>query len=188
MSLKDWKQKELNENLNKKWGFKVDLSKLNEGGMPASVVKTKQRYAAMSDKELADTLKGKDDEALKQMAWRHGYGKMSSHYVNRVKKGKAVEEGLGAGVADPMGGQVPWEQEPPMSNQELAIEDCVEQKVAQGMTPCEARPACEQEMGMNAPMEEPVGMQKDPGMPFQENNAMGAGVVQGHTGQKRRTK
>lgn len=30
MSFKDWKNKELSENLNKKWGFKMDLDKLNE--------------------------------------------------------------------------------------------------------------------------------------------------------------
>ena len=55
-----------------------------------------------------------------------------------------------------------------MSSQELAIEDCVEQKVAQGMSACQARPACEQEMGMGAAMEEPIGMQKDTDVPFQE--------------------
>jgi hypothetical protein len=31
MSLKDWKNKELSENLTKKWGFKMDLTRLNEG-------------------------------------------------------------------------------------------------------------------------------------------------------------
>ena len=30
MSLKDWKNKELSEKLSKKWGFKMDLTKLNE--------------------------------------------------------------------------------------------------------------------------------------------------------------
>ena len=30
MSFKDWKNKELSENLTKKWGFKMDLNKLNE--------------------------------------------------------------------------------------------------------------------------------------------------------------
>lgn len=126
MSIKDWKNKELNENLNKKWGFSMNLDKLKEG--------------------------------------------------------------LGAGPMDPLGGESSWEQEPPMSNEELAIEDCVQQKVEQGMTPCEARPACEQEMGMHAPPEEPMGLQKDPEMPFQESNAMGDGAIQGHAGQKRRTK
>ena len=32
MSLKDWKNKELSKNLTKKWGFKMDLTKLNEAG------------------------------------------------------------------------------------------------------------------------------------------------------------
>ena len=36
MSLKDWKNKELSENLNKKWGFKMDLTKLNEGSCGAN--------------------------------------------------------------------------------------------------------------------------------------------------------
>ena len=34
MSLKDWKNKELGQNLTEKWGFKMDLSKLNEGEIP----------------------------------------------------------------------------------------------------------------------------------------------------------
>lgn len=46
----------------------------------------------MSDKELAQHFKDKDDETLKQMAWRHGYGKMSPHYVNRRNRG--MNEGI----------------------------------------------------------------------------------------------
>ena len=106
MSLKDWKNKELNENLNKKWGFKMDLSKLNEG--------------------------------------------------------------FGAGPMDPMGGQSSMEMAPPMDNQEVAIEDCIQQKVAQGVSACDARPQCEQEMGMAAPQSQPP-MPMNPEMPFQEN-------------------
>lgn len=34
MSLKEWKNKELGQNLTDKWGFKMDLSKLNEGAKP----------------------------------------------------------------------------------------------------------------------------------------------------------
>mgnify|MGYP006081796943 FL=1 len=64
-----------------------------EGGMPTSVIKNKQKYADMSDKELAGHFKGKDEKTLKQMAWRHGYGKMSSHYVDRIKK-EAYKETL----------------------------------------------------------------------------------------------
>jgi hypothetical protein len=39
----------------------------------------------MTDKELADRFKGADEKTLRQMAWRHGYGNMSSHYLDRVK-------------------------------------------------------------------------------------------------------
>ncbi len=34
MSIKDWKDKELNTLLNEKWGFSMDLSKLNENKKP----------------------------------------------------------------------------------------------------------------------------------------------------------
>jgi hypothetical protein len=34
MSLKEWKNKELGQNLTEKWGFKMDLSKLNEAAKP----------------------------------------------------------------------------------------------------------------------------------------------------------
>ena len=44
-----------------------------------------RRYANMSDEELADRFKGADEKTLRQMAWRHGYGNMSSHYLDRVK-------------------------------------------------------------------------------------------------------
>jgi len=56
--------------------------------MPASIIKHKQKLAFMSDKELADRFKDKDETTLRQMAWRHGYGKMSSYYWDRVQAGK----------------------------------------------------------------------------------------------------
>ena len=62
--------------------------------MPASIIKHKEKLAYMSDKELAQHFKDKDDKTLKQMAWRHGYGKMSPHYVNRRNRGINLEEGL----------------------------------------------------------------------------------------------
>jgi hypothetical protein len=61
---------------------------IEEGRMPASVIKSKERLASMSDEELAKHHGDKDENALRQMAWRHGYGKMSPHYVNRIKKAK----------------------------------------------------------------------------------------------------
>ena len=57
----------------------------NEAGMPSSVIKSKERYAHMTDQELADRFKDADETTLRQMAWRHGYGNMSSHYLDRVK-------------------------------------------------------------------------------------------------------
>jgi hypothetical protein len=58
---------------------------VDEGGMPSSIIKHKQKLAHMSDEELADRFKDFDEQRLRQMAWRHGYGKMSSHYLDRVR-------------------------------------------------------------------------------------------------------
>ena len=64
--------------------------------MPASIIKHKEKLAHMSDKELADRFKDKDDNTLRQMAWRHGYGKMSDYYVNRKNKGMSHDTNEGA--------------------------------------------------------------------------------------------
>jgi hypothetical protein len=61
---------------------------VTEAGMPSSVVKNKQRYASMSDSDFAKAHKEKSDDELKAMAWRHGYGKGSSHYVNKRNNGQ----------------------------------------------------------------------------------------------------
>ena len=61
---------------------------LAEGGMPSSVIKSKQRYGDMSDKDFAELHQSKADDDLVAMAWRHGYGKGSLHYVNKRKRGK----------------------------------------------------------------------------------------------------
>jgi hypothetical protein len=58
-------------------------------------------------------------------------------------------------------------QEPPISNLELAIEDCIQQKESQGISRCEAEPLCRQEVGM--PMDDEMpSLEKDPEIPFQE--------------------
>ena len=67
---------------------KEDLKKSLNERMPASVIKHKQKLSFMTDKELADRFKDFDETRLRQMAWRHGYGKMSSHYWDRVQAGK----------------------------------------------------------------------------------------------------
>ena len=64
---------------------KENRKNTDEGGMPSSVIKSKQKYANMSDEELANRFKDADEKTLRQMAWRHGYGNMSSHYLDRVK-------------------------------------------------------------------------------------------------------
>lgn len=69
--------------------------KLMTEGMPSSVIKHKQKYANMSDPAIAAALGDKSEEQLRQMAWRHGYGKMSDHYVRRVAKGKNIAYPIG---------------------------------------------------------------------------------------------
>ena len=67
-----------------------------EAGMPSSVIKSKQRYSQMTPAEFAQAHKDKSDEELISMAWRHGYGKGSNHYVDKRNKGKqGVAEGSG---------------------------------------------------------------------------------------------
>jgi len=61
-----------------------------EGNMPQSVIKSKQKYADMSDQEFHAAHQNKSEEELKSMAWRHGYGKGSSHYVAKHKKGQST--------------------------------------------------------------------------------------------------
>ena len=74
--------------------------------MPASVIQSKQKFANMSDEELANRFKDKDERTLRQMAWRHGYGNMSSHYLDRVrsvmtgKKTATTEAELEEGIKD----------------------------------------------------------------------------------------
>jgi len=78
------------------------------------------------------------------------------------------EMGMGAGPMDPMGGMSGEEMypAPAMSPEEQAIEDCIKEKEMQGMSPCESRPMCEEEMSMGQqemPMEQPPAH-----IPFQE--------------------
>jgi hypothetical protein len=76
--------------------YPEDTNVIGEG-MPASVIKNKTRNANMSDSEFAEAHKDKSDDDLKSMAHRHGYGKDSTHYIDKRKKGKSSEIGLGEG-------------------------------------------------------------------------------------------
>jgi hypothetical protein len=68
---------------------------VDEAGMPASVIKSKQNRANMTDKQFADSHKNNSDADLRSMAWRHGHGKPGTpghdHYVNRRAKGLKEE-------------------------------------------------------------------------------------------------
>jgi hypothetical protein len=68
--------------------IKEELSNIKEAGMPSSVIKSKQRLDGMSDKDFAAAHGDKTEEQLEAMAWRHGYGKGSKHYVRRAQRGK----------------------------------------------------------------------------------------------------
>jgi hypothetical protein len=59
---------------------------VEEGRMPASVIKHKQRIANMTPEEKAKKFAGKSEEQLKSMARRHGYGKDSNEYSKHVKE------------------------------------------------------------------------------------------------------
>jgi hypothetical protein len=59
---------------------------LDETRMPASVIKSKQKIAAMTPEEKAKKFAGKSEEQLKSMARRHGYGKDSNEYSKHVKE------------------------------------------------------------------------------------------------------
>jgi hypothetical protein len=81
---------------------KEEVEQMDEGGMPSSVIKNKQRNANMSDKDFANAHKDKSDADLKSMAWRHGYGKDSNHYVDRRNRGQqGVQEDVGSLHEDP---------------------------------------------------------------------------------------
>jgi len=65
---------------------------LDEAGMPSSVIKSKQKYSNMSDKDFAAMHGNKPETELRSMAQRHGYGKDSSEYVNKVKRGSSMKK------------------------------------------------------------------------------------------------
>ena len=77
------------------WYYEPQNESVAEGAMPASVIKAKKRYSEMTPAEFARAHKDKSNEELKSMAWRHGYGKGSTHYVDKRNKGK--NQGLNEG-------------------------------------------------------------------------------------------
>jgi hypothetical protein len=70
----------------------MKLRELAEGGMPASVIQLKTKLNGMTPEDLHTRFKevaertGKSvEDAAKETAWRHGYGKLSPHYWNKIK-------------------------------------------------------------------------------------------------------
>ena len=70
---------------------KLSAAELEEGRMPASVIKHKQKLSSMSDEEFSKKYGHKSEKELRDMASRHGYGfdkatkTGSSHYVDRTQ-------------------------------------------------------------------------------------------------------
>ena len=67
---------------------KEEVEQMDEGGMPPSVIKHKQRIKSMSPQEFYQAHKDKSEADLKSMARRHGYGQDNKVYVDKHKKGQ----------------------------------------------------------------------------------------------------
>jgi hypothetical protein len=75
MSTKNWKNQELKSLLSEAWGFKMDLSKLNESGAPPKAEEERRRQEEEEQAELGelplpkpeDKPKDKPEEALEEM-------------------------------------------------------------------------------------------------------------------------
>merc|ERR1711907_908918 len=86
MSLKDWKNNELSENLNKKWGFKMDLGKLNEAHCAG-----KRNDDNVDEAHCA----GKRDDGVKEETIEEGEipDDLRKHIEKQKAKKKGKEEG-----------------------------------------------------------------------------------------------
>ena len=74
---------------------RTEIKRVDEAGMPASVIKHKQRIANMTPEEKAKKFAGKSEEQLKSMARRHGFGKDSTEYSKHGSEKKLDEVSLG---------------------------------------------------------------------------------------------
>jgi len=74
---------------------------VEEGAMPASVIRIKEKIRLMSDDEKKEYFKGKTREQLQQMARRHGYGENSDVYAKYATQG--VDEAKYQGREVPLG-------------------------------------------------------------------------------------
>lgn len=60
---------------------------VEEGAMPASVIRVKEKIRLMTDAEKKEYFKGKTQAQLQQMARRHGYGENSKVYAKYATQG-----------------------------------------------------------------------------------------------------
>jgi hypothetical protein len=66
MSTKDWKNKELMENLSDKFGFKMNLQKLNEGEIPQGLKDYQEKQKAKKGKDSEEEEKPEGDESKEE--------------------------------------------------------------------------------------------------------------------------
>jgi hypothetical protein len=78
----------------KKFATKEEVE-LDEAGMPATVIKSKETIRNRTDSENKERFKGKSLSDLRSMAWRHGHGKGSTKYDkfhDGITEGSVKEE------------------------------------------------------------------------------------------------
>jgi len=169
MSLKDWKNKELNENLNKRWGFNMNLNNLNEAEDSSS--DTAAAFDKKAEKELAGKISKAGLKTAKEVNEKFGdwikdniQPPTEGSVTKALKMAKEIKEGFGAGPMDPMGGESSMEMSPPMTPEETncmeldpATGECMDEMPPEGQSPCAADAA--------------MGPQIDAGMPFQEKKS-----------------
>jgi hypothetical protein len=92
MSIKDWKNKELNENLNRKWGFKMDLTKLNESKDHKVDPENKHYKQGHSDgmTNMDEDYPGVSPGSLEDFQYGEGYkdGKAKAHKEDNADEEK----------------------------------------------------------------------------------------------------
>ena len=99
MSFKDWKNKEIGQNLTERWGFKMDLSKLNEkkkNPVPKQLepfVKEKQKDADKDEDSKEDSEENENSEESndsEELEVEDGPGKGKKN-MGITKDGKMVK-------------------------------------------------------------------------------------------------
>ena len=72
MSTKDWKNKELMENLSEKFGFKMNLKKLNEGEIPAGLKAYQDKQKSKKGKDSDEASEDSEEKDEKEDSQKEG--------------------------------------------------------------------------------------------------------------------